>query len=153
MVETLNAGEICTRIVVVAARDTTLPEAARRMREQHVGCLVVVDAVDAGRVVVGMITDRDIVTSVVAEEVDPGKLRVEDVMTRDVVKVGEHLPFAEVLSTMRREGRRRLPVVGAQGILVGLVTLDDVLAVVAEQIGTIAQAIETGERHERALRR
>lgn len=149
----LNAGEICSRVVVVAERATSLAAAARRMREQHVGCLVVVDATDAGRVVVGILTDRDIVTAVVAEELDARALRVEDVMTADVVTVQETSSFADLLATMRRKGLRRLPVVNARGLLVGVVTLDDLLEVVAGQMRTIVQAIESGQRRERELRR
>lgn len=74
MADTFAAGEICSRIVVVAERDTPLFDAARRMREQHVGCLVVVDESSAGRIVVGMLTDRDSVTGVLAKAVDAAKL-------------------------------------------------------------------------------
>lgn len=149
----LSAGDICSRVVVVAERGTPLCAAARRMREQHVGCLVVVDARDAGRQVVGMLTDRDIVTAVVAEEMDPRTLRVEDVMTGEVVTVPETVPFADLLATMRRKGLRRLPVIDARGLLVGVVTLDDLLEVVAGQMRTIVQAIESGQRREREVRR
>jgi CBS domain-containing protein len=150
--ESMNAGEICNRIVVVASRDTPLGDAARRMREQHVGCLVVVDDTGAGRLVVGMLTDRDIVTAVVARGVAPQTLRVEDVMSTDVVTIGEATSFAEVLSTMRRKGLRRLPVVDAKGMLLGLVTLDDALEILAEQMHTLTQAVESEQFRERKAR-
>ena len=153
MAETLNAGEICSRIVVVGERDTPLPAAARRMREQHVGCLVVVDDTGSGRRVAGMLTDRDIVTSVMAKAVDPTTLRVEDVMSTDVVTARETDAFTELLATMRHKGLRRLPVVDAQGVLVGLVTLDDLLGILAEQMRTVVQAIESEQRRERNARR
>ena len=153
MAESLNAGEICSRIVVVAERDTLLADAAQRMREQHVGCLVVVDETGSGRRVVGILTDRDIVTAVVAKAVAPQSLRVDDMMTTAVVTVGEATPFAEVLATMRRKGLRRLPVTDARGALVGLVTLDDVLEILAEQMRTVVQAIENEQRRERNVRR
>lgn len=152
MGEALNAGEICSRIVVVGERDTPLTAAALRMREHHVGCLVVVDQSDSGRRVVGMLTDRDIVTSVVAKAVDPSTLRVEDVMSTGVVTARESDTMAELLATMRRGGLRRLPVVDARGVLVGLVTLDDLLAILAEQMRTVASAIESGQRRERNAR-
>jgi CBS domain-containing protein len=152
MAESLNAGEICNRIVVLAERDTPLADAAQRMREQHVGCLVVVDETGSGRRVVGILTDRDIVTAVVAKAVAPQTLRVEDVMTTDVVTVGEATPFAELLATMRRKGLRRLPVTDAKGALVGLVTLDDALEILAEQLRTVVSAIESEQRRERKAR-
>jgi CBS domain-containing protein len=153
MAETLNAGEICNRIVVVAERNTTVPAAAQRMREQHVGCLVVVEETGSGRRVVGMLTDRDIVTAVVAKAVDPAKLRVEDVMTTDVVTAQESDAFAAVLATMRRKGLRRLPVTDAKGSLVGLLTLDDLLEILAEQMRTVVLAIGSEQRRERNVRR
>jgi CBS domain-containing protein len=153
MSETLNAGEICNRIVVVAERDTPLLAAAQRMREQHVGCLVVVDETGSGRLVVGMLTDRDIVTGVIAKAVDPAKLRVEDVMATDVVTAKESDAFAELLATMRRKGLRRLPVTDAKDALVGLVTLDDLLAVLAEQMRSVVQAIDSEQWRKRKVRR
>lgn len=153
MPETLNAGEICSRIVVVAERDTPLPAAARRMREQHVGCLVVVDETGSGRRVVGMLTDRDIVTAVMAQALDPSALRVEDVMSADVVTAREADAFAELLAMMRRKGVRRLPVIDPQGVLVGLVTLDDLLEILAEQLRVVVQAIASEQRRERDARR
>lgn len=147
MAETLNAGEICNRIV--AERAMTVLAAAQRMREQHVGCLVVVDETGSGRIVAGMLTDRDIVTGVIAKALDPAQLRVEDVMTTHVVTVQESNAFAELLATMRRNGLRRLPVTDAKGALVGLVTLDNLLEIMAEQMRTVVQAIQAEQRRER----
>jgi len=149
----LNAGEICSRVVVVAERATSLAAAARRMREQHVGCLVVVDATDAGRVVVGILAPAACAGLLVAEELDALSKALLNVMTADVVTVQETSSFADLLATMRRKGLRRLPVVNARGLLVGVVTLDDLLEVVAGQMRTIVQAIESGQRRERELRR
>jgi len=152
MNEPLNAGEICNRIVVVAERDTPVLAAARRMREQHVGCLVVVDEAGFGRAVVGMLTDRDIVTAIVAQAVDPATLRVGDVMSAEVVTTRDTDSFAELLGIMRRKGLRRLPVVDGKGALLGLVTLDDLLGILAEQMRTVVQAIESEQRRERTAR-
>ena len=123
------------------------------MREQHVGCLVVIEEAGARRRVVGMLTDRDIVTAVVAAGVDPARLRVEDVMTSEVVTAREPTPFAELLATLRRHGLRRLPVIDDQGGLIGLVTLDDLLELIAEQMRGVVQAIDSEQRRERRVRR
>jgi CBS domain-containing protein len=152
MPEVLNAGEICNRVVVVAERDTPVLTAAQRMRDQHVGCLVVVDETGAGRLVVGMLTDRDIVTGIIAKAVDPATLRVEDVMSTDVVMARESDAFAELLATMRRKGLRRLPVADDRGVLLGLVTLDDLLEILAEHMRTVVLAIESEQRRERSSR-
>ncbi len=153
MREKMLAGDICNRIVVVAERSLSVVKAAQLMRQRHVGCLVVVDETGAGRLVVGMLTDRDIVSAVVARELDATQLTVGDVMSHELISVLEDDSIKDMLVTMRRKGIRRLPVVKANGVLVGLVTLDDVLALMAEQLREMASVIEAEalrERRERA---
>lgn len=152
MRETMNAADICNRIITIAERRMPLTEAAQLMRDRHVGCLVVVDETGAGRIVAGMLTDRDIVTTVVAKGLDPAKLAVEDVMSTDVIRALEEDSIKDLLSTMRRKGLRRLPVVTPQGVLIGLVTLDDLLPIFAEQLREMAGTIEAEYRHERSAR-
>ena len=142
MRELMTAGDICNRIVTVAERKMRLVEAAQLMRERHVGCLVVVDETGAGRVAVGMLTDRDLVTMVVAKELNPARLLVEDVMSAEVVTALEEDSIKDLLVTMKRKGLRRLPVVTPGGVLQGLITLDDLLPLMAEQMRDIAAIIE-----------
>jgi CBS domain-containing protein len=152
MTDKMNAGDLCNRIVAFATRDMTVERAAQLMREHHVGCLVVADDAPEGRLVVGMLTDRDIVTGVVALSLDPALLAVENVMTADVVTAREGDSVEDLLGSMRRKGLRRLPVTTPDGVLVGLLTLDDLLAVMAEQLKTMAAAIEIEQLRERKLR-
>jgi CBS domain-containing protein len=152
MGERLATGEICTRSVVIAFRLTPLNEAAQLMRENHVGCLVVVDEVAGKRIVVGMLTDRDIVTAAVAADLVPSTLLVEDVMTTDLVTAGEEDSLIDLMRTMRRKGVRRVPVIGRQGALIGVVTLDDVLAILAEELGLLVAAIDSEGKRERLMR-
>lgn len=145
----LTAGEICTRVVVFTDRGMMLAEAARLMRSHHVGSLVVVDERSPNeRLVAGMLTDRDIATAVVGAERDPHAFRVGDVMSADVVTVREQDSILDVLAVMRRKKVRRVPVTGPQGELVGLVSIDDVLAIVAEQMRALADAVGAAQRHE-----
>ena len=147
----LTAGEICTREVVFSDRGMLLDEAARLMRAHHVGSLVVTEErAPKERIVVGVITDRDLATAVVAQERDPKAFRVGDIMSTDVVAAREADSLLDVLSVMRRRKVRRLPVTGPRGELVGLVTLDDVLGVVAEQMQALAAAVGAANRHEAA---
>ena len=152
MGERLNAGDICNRIVTVAERDMSLVQAAQLMRDHHVGCLVVVDETGASRLVAGMLTDRDIVTAVIAQEVDPNTLRVEDVMTSDVVTALEEDSVMDMLGLMRRKGLRRIPVTTPGRALQGLVTLDDLLEIFAEQLRALVLAIEAEQMRERKAR-
>ncbi|HSB25677.1 MAG TPA: CBS domain-containing protein [Burkholderiaceae bacterium] len=148
----MTAAELCARTVVVTESNAPLAEAARMMREQHVGCVVVVRETADGRQVVGLLTDRDIVTTVVARDVSASKLRVEDVMTRDVVCVGENDSLHEVLATMQRRRVRRLPVVGLQQRLVGLIAADDVLRALTDELLALAHVLGEQVKVEKLLR-
>lgn len=144
----MNVGEICNRTVVVARREMVLTEAAYLMREHHVGSLVVVDEREKGRVPVGIVTDRDIVVAVVAEGVDPRKIAVGEVMRPELVTVGEAESVFDALRLMRGRGVRRVPVLAADGTLAGIVTVDDLLEIVAEQLGQLVRAIATEQSRE-----
>lgn len=152
MGERLTTGEICTRSVTIAFRQTPLDGAARLMRQNHVGCVIVVDEVDDKRIVVGVLTDRDIVTSVVAHDLLPSALRVEEVMTTDLVTVREDDSLIDLMRTMHRKGVRRVPVVADQDELVGVVSLDDVLDMLIEEMGLLVGAIKKEGERERAMR-
>jgi CBS domain-containing protein len=147
-----NAGGICTRSVVFAYSAMSVAEAARLMNERRVGCLVVVDEAEPGqRTVVGMLTDRDIVTAVVARDVDPHSLGVAEIMSRNPVCAREDDALLDVLALMRRRGARRLPVTGVRGELIGLVALDDVLEIVAEELQALSEAVGANVRRAPAL--
>jgi CBS domain-containing protein len=151
MKDNLTAGGLCNRVVSIAYPSMAINEAARLMRERHVGCVVVVQEVSAGSaVVVGVLTDRDIAMGVVAADRDPHGVRVGDVMSKDVVKVREEDSLLDVLAAMRRKGVRRVPVTGPQDVLVGILALDDIVAVLAQQMEAVAQAVTAAAGHERA---
>jgi CBS domain-containing protein len=152
MTQALTAGAVCTRDVSIAFRSTALHEAARSMRERHVGSLVVVDETPEGRVVAGLLTDRDIVTAVVAKEVDARTLSVEDVMSADVATVREDDSLHDVVAQMKRRRVRRLPVVTAQDRLVGMIAADDVLRALAADFQALVQAIGEQSKIEQLIR-
>lgn len=152
MGEQMNIGEICSRITVFAYKSMSVSEAARLMLEQHVGCLVVVDDTDQGRYVVGVLTDRDITVAVVAREFNAQTTRVAEVMSAKLVSCRPGDSIADVLALMRREGVRRIPVTDAQGALVGIVTLDDLIDIAAEQLRGFVHVIENERKREAKLR-
>lgn len=153
MGERLTTAEICTRNVTIAFKGTSISGAARLMRENHVGCLVVVEETGGQRIVVGMLTDRDIVTAVVALGLNPETLHADDVMTTDLVTAREEDSLIDLMRIMRQKGVRRVPVVGGQGELVGVVTLDDVLTILAEELGLLVAAIDSEGKRERQMRK
>ena len=137
----MKAGDLCNREVVFAYRDTRLVEAAQLMREHHVGSLVVVAEHGSQRVPVGLLTDRDIVVAVVAQELDVRSLMVGDAMSGDLLMVREQDELVDCLRLMREKGVRRIPVVSGTGALAGLLTLDDLIDVAAEELGSFARTI------------
>lgn len=149
----MNAGDLCNREVVFAYRDVRLAEAARMMREHHVGSLVVVVDRLSERVPVGILTDRDIVVAVVAKELDPRTLAVGDVMTREPLTIREQDDISDALRLMRDKGVRRVPVVTHSGALAGILTIDDLLELVAEELGDFARTIDRERVRETRARR
>jgi CBS domain-containing protein len=139
----MRIKEICSRVVVVAEPHTDLREAARLMRDHHVGALVVVEKREGVARPVGIVTDRDIVVEVVAATgVTPESLTVRDVMSSDLVLARETDGVFEAVERMQDSGTRRLPVVSADGVLVGILTLDDVLRMLAGEMTALAIAAQ-----------
>ena len=114
-------ADIMTRGVAAVGRDETLQAAARRMREMDVGALPVTD----GRALAGMITDRDIAIRGVAEGMVAQEALVADVMTDDVSFCNETDSVEAVMAQMGDAQVRRLPVLGANREIVGIVALGD----------------------------
>lgn len=145
-------GEICTRAVIVARQQEPLVEAARRMRDFHVGNLIVVNDLE-DRLPVGILTDRDIAIGPVAQASDRLEaLSVGDVMSAPAETVSESESLDAALRKMEQLGVRRLPVVDEMHRLVGVVALDDVLKHVSKQLDRIMALMETERQREHAVR-
>ncbi len=146
-------GEVCIRDVVVASRETTALEAARLMAHNHVGNLVVVEDIGGRKVPVGIITDRDIVRNVVAEALDASVFTLGDLAARDLVTTGEDQGIYECMQQMRINGIRRMPVVDRKGGLVGIISLDDLIQLLAEEMSELAKVIVREQARETLTRR
>lgn len=134
-------SEICNREVIIAERDESALEAAKLMREYNVGTIVVVEARNGARVPVGIVTDRDLVVEIVAAEVDPALIRLSDVMARELVTLKGSCGLFEGVQYMRGKGVRRIPIVDDDGSLLGIVTLDDLLGLLAEELNALANLV------------
>ncbi len=141
-------SNLCNRAVIVTDPGTSIAEAARLMREHHIGDLVVVD--DNNRPV-AVVTDRDIVVYVVAQGLDPDTVTVEDVSSRTVETIREDADFLDTLTHMRRCAVRRMPIVDKHGVLQGILTLDDALELVGEAVNNLVVLVsrEIDLEHER----
>lgn len=145
----MSIGEFCNREVVYALRDTTVMEAAVLMRSHHVGSLVVVDEVGGGkRKPVGIVTDRDIVVEVTATGLDPKTMTTGDIMSSQLAMVHEEDTVEQTMEMMRFKGVRRLPVVDRDGGLAGIITIDDLLELVAENLIELTRIISREQAEE-----
>jgi predicted transcriptional regulator len=144
----MKVGEYCKRAVVAIAASADAAEAAKLMRTEHVGFLIVYRNGDESQRPVGVLTDRDLVLGVMAREVDPHAVTVEDVMTRQPLIANESDELSDMLQAMRLAGIRRVPVVDVRGALVGIMAIDDAIDVITGLMCDIAGSIKSEQRQE-----
>lgn len=149
----MSIGEFCNREVVIARAEDSVAEAASLMRQHHVGDVLVVEERDGRRVPVGLVTDRDVVVEVVATGLDARAITLGDIMVGELATVGEDVDVFDAVQYMRTRGVRRLPVVSADGALAGIVTFDDVVALVAEELDALARLVAREQKKEASARR
>lgn len=133
----MPVGDYCQRDVrTIDARDT-LRSAAKRMAEEGVGSLVVLQ----GRQPRGMLTDRDVALRVLREGLDPDATAVIDAIGGDPILIHETSPLRAAAALMRRCAVRRVPVVDASESLVGVIAADDLLRLIAAELSGLAGAV------------
>jgi CBS domain-containing protein len=132
---------------------TTIQEAAHLMRRKHTGDLVVVDDDERKPTPLGIITDRDIVVEVLGKGLDPAITTVGSIIRTPVVVAEGTEDSTQVLERMRSHGVRRIPVVGAGGKLIGIVTVDDMLKRLAADVTLLTEVISQEQNHETRTRR
>lgn len=120
-----TCSEIMTREIVVISSADTIQKAAELMKQHDIGSLPVVED-EASRKLIGMITDRDIVINALAQKKDAGKTRVSEVMTRDPIRCHESDSLRETLDKMSSYQVRRIPVVGDNNEVVGIIAQADI---------------------------
>ena len=148
----MSISEFCRRNVICATTDTTVEEAASLMRRHHIGDVIITEQRGGKRIPVGIVTDRDIVVEVVAAGIDPRTLKLGDLKISALVTVKEGASYAETVTRMSVDGVRRMPVVAADGTLVGIITLDDMLWQLAAPLAALAALSSHGRQVETATR-
>ena len=142
-VEALSRNEVIT-----VGRQATVAEAARTMRRHHAGDLIVVEQRQMGTIPVGILTDRDIVIEVIGQGYSPEQITLDSVMSGDLVTARVEDEVADVLRAMSTKGVRRAPIVDRQGQLRGIVSVDDLLAVIATEVMQLARLIRREQSQE-----
>jgi len=146
-------SEICNREVIIVQRDTTVHDAAKLMRQHHVGDVVVVEERKGVTVPVGIVTDRDLVVEIMAPDLVQMVITVGDIMAPKLSTVKDSTGIYETIQYMRGEGVRRLPVVDSNGGLIGILTLDDLLELLAEELLELSRLVKHEQKKESVSRR
>lgn len=118
------------------------------MRQFHVGDVVIVDETDKGRVPVGIMTDRDIVIEFIAKELALDSVTVGEAMSYELLTAAEEDDMMDTVKQMREQGVRRIPVVDKAGFLQGILTMDDVVDLLEEQIADLVGLIRSEQIRE-----
>ncbi|MDP1557488.1 MAG: CBS domain-containing protein [Nitrosomonas sp.] len=137
----MPVSEICQRNVVTLQGNDTALDAAKLMRQHHIGDVIVVEIRQGVPIPVGIITDRDLIVEIVATELDVTVITVGDIMAKELFTIKESMDIFDAIQYMRRKTVRRLPVVSEDGGLVGILTLDDVLALLSEELLNLAKLV------------
>ncbi len=149
----MSIGEFCTREVVIAEQDTTIVELAQLMRNHHVGDVVVVERQGDRVVPVGIVTDRDIVVELIAKNIDLDTVTTGELMRPELITGKENEGIWDTLQRMRNKGIRRLPVVNYNGDLEGILSIDDLIELLADELNTLAEIAGRGLERESTIRK
>lgn len=143
----MKIGEICSRRPITASASASLQDVARLMFEKHVGSVVLTQSPYGRPIAEGIITDRDIICAQIAHSGDLSTLPAIQHMTRAPLSFYEEVKVEDALSRMRTRGVRRALVLDESGGLVGLVSVDDIILRLADQVAAIARLLETQAVH------
>ena len=144
----MSVGEICNRETVVIQESASILETAELMRSHHVGSVVVVENESAPPRPVGIITDRDLVVEVLAAKVDFERVTVGDVMSFELMTALESDGIWDTIHRMRTKGVRRVPVVDTQGALVGILSMDDFLDFLVDELSDLVRLVKREQKSE-----
>jgi CBS domain-containing protein len=142
----MSAGRICSRTVVTATLDEPVQVVARRMAEFDVGTLVIVKG-EGAQEPIGIVTDRDIAIRCVGAGRDPHMTPVSKIMTQPLRTIDEDMPIEHAILRMAEAKTRRLVVTGERKQLVGILSLDDVLNLLVDEMGPIRRLLEHQAPH------
>ncbi|WED42671.1 CBS domain-containing protein [Legionella cardiaca] len=138
----MRVGQFCNREVVMMHGDESVKVAAALMRSHHVGDVVLVEEKEGKKFPIGIISDRDLVVEVMVPGLKPEELAASDIITHSLFVVHEDDSLFDALDLMREKAIRRLPVIDADEVLIGIITLDDITDLLAEMLGNVADVVE-----------
>lgn len=148
----MNVDSICTHHVVSLDGNEALQRAALLMREHHVGAIVVTELHDGVAQVAGVVTDRDLAIEVLARGGDPSQIPVKRLLQGPPVGIAAQADLAEAVQAMQTAGARRLLVHDDHGLLVGVLSMDDLLPALLTPLAGLAEVLRRGRQREQQSR-
>jgi len=148
----MSVGQFCNRDTVIAREHDSIVATAKLMRESHVGSVVVVEEQAGTLKPVGIVTDRDLVLEVLAAGLDPETVTIGDLISCELATVGEQDGIWETIQRMRIKGVRRMPVVDAHGGLLGIISVDDLLEILATELSEVTKVLAREQVREEKTR-
>ena len=149
----MSLKKIATKKVITISPEATVQEAAMKMRDHHVGDLVVVKTEGQQSKPVGILTDRDIVMSTTAFGVVPSSVSVGDIMAPTLAEARTTDSLYHVLNLMKENGIKRVPLVSSSGVLEGIVSSEDIIAALASDLMDLTKTTERQYRVETERRK
>jgi len=146
----MNIGQLCRHRVIKVPQSTSLAEVARVMSTEHVGAVIVTDGSHDQAPVAGIITDRDIVNAQLDQAKDLASLSAASAMTKNVLTLTRDESIDGAIAHMRARNVRRAPIVSADAVPVGLVSVDDLIGQLSFDLSEIASIVAGQSRYESA---
>jgi CBS domain-containing protein len=136
----MTIGKIGKRKVITVLIKTSIYEIAALMKNHNIGDVVVVEE-EEKQYPLGIITDRDIAIRIVADAVNPNEVCAQDVMSYDLLILKEYQSVQEALDMMCAKQVRRASIVNVEGALVGMISIDDIVLLIADEMNSYAKLI------------
>lgn len=133
----MSLQNYCRKPVVRISPETNVTEACQLMEQNNIGCLI---AEREGKLC-GIFTDRDIALRVTGAKRDPDKTKVKDIMTPDPIRISVDKDLHHLTELMHAYNVRRVPIVDGFDTTLGIVTVDDLIALLGEEMSEIGKAI------------
>ena len=133
----MSLQNYCRKPVVRISPETNITEACQLMEQNNIGCLI---AEREGKLC-GIVTDRDIALRVTGAKCDPDKTKVKDIMTPDPIRISVDKDLHHLTALMHAYHVRRVPIVNGFDTTLGIVTLDDLIAQLGDEMADIGKAI------------
>jgi CBS domain-containing protein len=149
----MDLRKIGKRKVATVYRHMNVGEAARIMRDSHLGDVIVIERRGGKIMPVGILTDRDIVMSTTALGISPFDFRVDDVMTRTLVTAPSDSTLNHIIALMKDHGIKRIPLLNEAGELDAVVAIEDVIRFLSTELYELSQVYERQQNLERERRR